>query len=297
MAELDSGCHQLNSSHQKLEIKPRHMDFPFGSLEKLKFVDDNIYKSAFIGGLSSAFPAGEREFLDSVRNYRDQITNPDLIKQVKGFIGQEGHHSHQHKMVNNELDRLGYNTDKVDQALKKVIDRRVKKLSNKWRLALTVAAEHVTAIMGEYVINHPEFLEGMEQPFKDLLLWHAVEEVEHKAVAFDVYMECEGDIKFLHKATRISTRLLHFRLTRHMFILAFNTKHWSNWKDFKQTMIWMFGKKGMWRALRKPYKEYFTEGFHPWRDGGLDLIEKWQQEYYHAEQNKDSQEYIAAHPV
>ena len=283
--------------HQKQEIKPRPMDFPFGTLKDLKFCDNNIYKSAFIGGLSSAFPAGEQEFVDSVRNYRDKVTNPDLIKQVKGFIGQEGHHSHQHRIVNQELDRLGYNTGKVELVLKKMIDRRVKKLSNKWRLALTVAAEHVTAIMGEYILTHPEFLDGMEQPFKDLLLWHAVEEIEHKAVAFDVYMECEGDIPFLRKAAKLSTRLLHIRLTRHMFILAFHSKHWANWKDFKECMTWMFGKKGMWRALRQPYKSFFTQDFHPWRDGGMELIEKWQNNYYRAEQDKNSEVYLQAHPA
>jgi len=287
----------MNKSHQRLEIKPRSMDFPFVTLKNLKFHDDNIYKSSFIAGLSAAFPAGEKEFVDSVKNYRDQVKTPELIKQVKGFIGQEGHHSHQHKMVNVELDRLGFSTEKVERVLQKMINRRIKKLSNKWRLALTVAAEHLTAIMGSYILTNPEFLEGMEQPFKDLLLWHAVEEVEHKAVAFDVYMECEGDKDFLKKATRISTRLFHVRLARHMFILAFNTKHWTNFKEFKTCMTWMFGKKGMWRALRKPYKAFFTDDFHPWRDGGEELISKWQTDYYRPEQNKQSDVYLQAKAV
>ncbi|MCF6193953.1 MAG: metal-dependent hydrolase [Kangiellaceae bacterium] len=281
--------------HQKQEIKPRHMDFPFFGLKDLKFVNGNIYKSAFIAGLSASFPAGEQEFVDSVRNYRDKISNVDLQNQVKGFIGQEGHHSHQHRLVNQELDRLGYQTGKVDQLLKDMIDRRVKKLDNKWRLALTVAAEHVTAIMGEYILDHPKFLDGMEKPFKDLLLWHAVEEIEHKSVAFDVYMECEGDIPFLHKATKISTRLIHLRLTRNMFVLAFRTKYWTSWKDFSGCMSWMFGKNGMWRTLRAPYKTFFTQDFHPWRDGGLELINKWQEEYYQADQDKNSLEYLQAH--
>ncbi len=284
-----------NKDHQKLDIKPRHMDFPFGSLKELKFFDHNIYKSAFMGGLSAAFPAGEGEFLDSVRNYREQIDNPDLLKQVKGFIGQEGHHSRQHQIVNRELDRLGYNSAKVEKILEKMIKNKLRKLTQQFRLAHTVCAEHVTAMMGEYVINHPEFLDGMEEPFKDLMLWHAVEEVEHKSVAYDVYMECVGDEEYLRKTMKLSIILLHFRLTRYMFVMAFSTKHWWNMKDLFGCISWMFGKKGMWRALRKPYKEFFTTGFHPWRDGGLELIEKWQNEYYRAEQNKHSPEYIAAH--
>ncbi len=273
-------------------IEPRQMDFPFGSMTKLKFHDDNIYKSAFMAGLSAAFPAGEKEFIDSVRNYRHRVKNPQLLAQIKGFMAQEGHHQHQHRLVNKELDRLGYNTDKVDRLLNKMINKRLKVLDDKTRLAFTVAAEHVTAIMGSYIINHPEFLNNMETPFKDLMLWHAVEEVEHKSVAFDVYMECEGDIKFLQKITRISTRLLHFRLSRNMLVLAFGTKYWASFKEFKNCMQWMFGKKGMWRALRKPYKQFFSENFHPWRDGGAELISKWQLEFYHPEQNRKSKAYL-----
>ncbi len=286
-----------NKDHQKMEIKPRHMDFPFGSLKSIKFFDDNIYKSAFMAGLSASFPAGEGEFLDSVREYREQIKNDDLLKQVRGFIGQEGHHSHQHALVNRELDRLGYKTKKVEDSLQKVIDTRVSKLTNKFRLAHTVSAEHITAIMAEYVINHPEFMDGMEEPFKDLFFWHAVEEVEHKSVAFDVYMEVVGDEKYLRKIMKISLFLIQVRLAKHMMILAFNTKHWWNLKEFGGFVSWMFGKKGMWRSLRKPYKEFFSENFHPWGNGGTHLIEKWTKDYYNPEQNKATQEYTAAHSV
>jgi len=283
-----------NKAHQKLEIKPRQMDFAFGSLKNLKYFDDNIYKSSFIAGLSAAFPPGEGEFLDSVKLYRDQITNPDLNRQVKGFIGQEGHHSHQHKIVNKELDRLGFNTDKVDKLLHKMINSRVKKLSNKFRLAHTVCAEHITALMGEHIINQPDFLKNMEAPMKDLMFWHAVEEVEHKSVAYDVYMECVGDRAYLNKTMKFAILALHFRLTRYMFMMAFSTKHWWNLKDLASTLKWMFGKGGMWRSLRKPYKAFYSDDFHPWRDGGLELIEKWKNDYYHPIQDKSSDEYLRA---
>ncbi len=284
-----------NNDHQKLVIKPRHMDFPFGSLKNIKFFDDNIYKSAFMAGLSASFPAGETEFLNSVKNYRDQIKNPALLKQVKGFIGQEGHHSHQHALVNKELDRLGYKTKKVEDALQKVIDTRVSKLTHKFRLAHTVSAEHITAIMAEYLINNPQYMDGLETPFKDLFFWHAVEEVEHKSVCFDVYMEVIGDEKYLAKIMKLSVFLIQMRLAKHMFILVFNSKHWWNLKEFGRFVSWMFGKGGMWRSLRKPYKEFFEGSFHPWGNGGLELIEKWSKDYYRPEQNKASPEYAAAH--
>ncbi|OUR61208.1 hypothetical protein A9Q73_11370, partial [Bermanella sp. 47_1433_sub80_T6] len=244
---------QPEFDHQKLDIKPRHMDFPFGSLKELKYFSDNIYKSSFMAGLSASFPAGEGEFLDSVRNYRDQIKNPDLKQQVKGFIGQEAHHSRQHEFVNSELDRLGYRTELVENALKKEIAKLKAKQSNQFRLAYTVCSEHITAIMAEHALNEPAFLAGMEAPMKDLLLWHAVEEIEHKSVAFDVYMEVVGDVKYLNKIMKICIIMLHIHLTQRMFKLAFNTKHWASFKEFGGFLSWMFGKGGMWRSLRQPF--------------------------------------------
>jgi len=79
--------------------------------------------------------------------------------------------------------------------------------------------------------------------------------------------------------------------------LAFNTKHWASWREFKECVVWMFGKNGMWQGLRDPYKQFYTEDFHPWRGGGAELIDKWQKNYYHPEQNKNSVEYLESHPA
>jgi len=287
----------FNQDHQKMEIKPRHMDFPFGSLKNVKFFDDNIYKSAFVVGMSAGFPVGEGEFLASVRNYRDQITNPDLLKQVRGFIGQEGHHSNQHAKVNEELDRLGYNTQKIDRSFRKTTDKYVIPRSDKFRLAHTVCYEHLTSIMGEYALNDSRFLEGMDEPFKDLMLWHCVEEVEHKSVAYDVYMETIGDIKYLHRVMKLTITVLNLRLTKYMFIMAFSTKHWANLKDLTGFFSWVFGKGGIMRSLYKPFKEFYKKDFHPWHNGGFDLIEKWEKELSRPEQNKANKEYLQANPT
>jgi len=284
-------------NHQKLEIKPRHMNFPFGSLNRVKFFDDNIYKSAFVVGMSAGFPVGEGEFLASVRNYRKQITNPELLKQVRGFIGQEGHHSNQHAKVNEELDRLGYNTKKIDRSFKKTTDKYVATRSDKFRLAHTVCYEHLTSIMGEYALSDPKFFEGMDTPIKDLMLWHCVEEVEHKSVAYDVYMETVGDVKYLHRVMKLTVTVLSLRLTKYMFLMAFSTKHWASLKDLAGYFSWVFGKEGMIRSLYKPFKEFYKKDFHPWHNGGLDLIEKWEHELSRPEQNKANSEYLQAKPT
>ncbi len=283
--------------HQKLEIKPRHMNFPFGSLNNVKFFDDNIYKSAFIVGMSAGFPVGEGEFLASVRNYRKQIKNPELLKQVRGFIGQEGHHSNQHAKVNKELDRLGYNTQKIDQSFRKTTDRYVVPRSDKFRLAHTVCYEHLTGILGEMLLDESRFLKGMDIPMKDLMLWHCVEEVEHKSVAYDVYMETIGDVKYLHRVMHLTITVLSFRLMKYMFRMAFSTKHWASLKDLSGFFSWTIGKEGFMRTLYKPFKSFYKKDFHPWENGGLELIEKWEKELSKPEQNKANKEYLQTSPA
>jgi predicted metal-dependent hydrolase len=61
----------------------------------------------FFNALSLLFPAGERFFMDSVRNYRDQIDDPVLKKQVLGFIGQEAMHTREHVEYNDLLQEAG----------------------------------------------------------------------------------------------------------------------------------------------------------------------------------------------
>src|SRR5690606_41942592 len=53
----------------------------------------------------------------------------------------------------------------------------------------TCALEHFTAMLAETILEHPEMLEGMDERVLPLWLWHAVEESEHKSVAFDVYQD------------------------------------------------------------------------------------------------------------
>src|SRR5207244_3358365 len=57
----------------------------------------------------------------------------------------------------------------------------------KGHLAVTIALEHFTAIMADAMLTNDGVLEGADPRMAALWRWHAIEETEHKAVAFDVY--------------------------------------------------------------------------------------------------------------
>lgn len=275
----------------ELKIKPRQMSFPFSNIEKRFFWGGNSLLTVFAGALSSTFPPGESEFIESVRNYRGQITDAVLKEQIKGFIGQEGHHKHQHKRANIELTKLGINAVRLEKHLEKDIEKYIqrKQVSPKFRLAMTVGMEHLTAIMAEHILSNPEILEALDPTVQELLFWHAVEEIEHKAVAFDVFMQCENDQKYLRRTLRLITVLFSLRITCYMIALLFWAKKMPSWKDIKGFFSFMFNKKsGLISGIRSHYKDYFKDWFHPWDHANQDLVDMWKEKMYRPEHDINS---------
>jgi predicted metal-dependent hydrolase len=150
--------------------------------------------SHFVAGLSGAFPPGEEGFIRSVRRFADRITDPELKKRVAGFIGQESMHGQEHRHLNEKLIAMGYPIAWWDSESFK--DRRIRfedRLPAHVHLALTAAAEHYTAVLAERVLSSDELQSIPADPeVWHLLNWHALEELEHKSVAFDVYRAVGG---------------------------------------------------------------------------------------------------------
>ena len=268
----------------KLKIKPRHMSFPFNEVKEKFFFGGNSLLTVFAGALSSTFPPGESEFIESVRNYRDQVTDETLKQQIKGFIGQEGHHSHQ--QANIALTELGIDAVRLEKHLERDLKKYTarKYVTPKFRLAMTVGMEHLTAIMAEHVLTTPESLGPLNETVQELLYWHAVEEIEHKAVAFDVFMLCENDQKYLRRVLRLVSFLFTVRIACYMVALLFWARKMPSWKDIKGFGSFMFNKKtGLIPGIRSNYKDYFKEGFHPWDHANQALVDMWKEKMYRPE--------------
>ena len=70
-----------------VQIKPRNRSHDISAALRGEWLDNNAFLTAFFNGMSIAFPVGEKFFIDSVRHYADQITDPVLKEQIKGFCG------------------------------------------------------------------------------------------------------------------------------------------------------------------------------------------------------------------
>ena len=165
--------------------QPRTPRIGFVGVPK-KWLANSAASSHIVNGVNLLFPAGERFFVRAVRHYLPQIEDPELAARVRGFFGQEGRHAQAHERFFDTLREQGYDIDAILGPYEAFAYGQVERLSPPaLRLAVTVACEHFTALMAEDALTD-NVLEYAHPALRQLLEWHAAEELEHKSVAFDV---------------------------------------------------------------------------------------------------------------
>jgi len=238
---------------------------------------DHPFKTAWFNAMSITFPLGEKFFIDSVRYYADEIDDPKLMEDIRGFCGQEGFHRREHDRYNRTLCELrGYDLDYLENRLEKNIALATKFMSPLEQLAMTAALEHITAIMAESSLSEGSpMMKVTDMAMKDLWDWHAAEEMEHKSVAFDVYRAVGGTEKLRRRMMRQATFfLLVDVLVGLVHMLRRDRKMWS-FRLWAQGWKFLFFQNGIVRRVWPAYREYFREGFHPWQRDTRDLLAAW----------------------
>lgn len=170
---------------ERRPITPRSPEFEYADLPRYWFANNPV-ATQMANGVNLLFPAGERFFIRSVKHFVDRIEDPALREQVRGFYAQEARHGAAHQRQFDVLRAQGYDLE----GFTKVYDRLAwgvlePAFSPEMRLAVTTALEHYTAIMAEGALAHVS-LDLAHPKMQRLLKWHACEEIEHKAVCFDV---------------------------------------------------------------------------------------------------------------
>ena len=243
--------------------------------------DGDLISSHLMAVMSSLFPEGEDFFVRSVRHFRDQISDPDLKRQVSGFIGQEAVHGREHRALNDRLTELGYPTRRIDRIVKASLAFRWKYLPKKSSLAMTAALEHFTATLAELALSNEQaraqFGDG---EVRNLLLWHALEESEHKAVAFDVYRAVGGS-----ELNRIWT----MQVTRFGFVVVTSILVALSMLGDRETYRRGVVRKS-WRELRRApmmqrdiwdqLRDYTRRDFHPDDRDTTHLVEQWREQLF-----------------
>lgn len=275
---------QAQAISQSISISGRKMDFAFDFDDIPRhWIKRNPFRSTFMNSLSCMFPEGEKMFMDAVRDCQKNIKNPSntLLEQVKGFIKQEAIHGHEHAQYNDFLRKWGYPIDKINRFEKKEKIWMRKYIPASHRLAITCALEHFTAIMAHQVLTNPMTTRDMHPQFKEMWRWHAIEETEHKAVAFDVYQEAVGSYWLRVFVMLEVTLMFCFRTTLYQAIFLWKDRQLFNPKVWWQGLHFYFlegGFRGLVPSMARDYLAYFKRDFHPWQQDNRDLLQEWNQE-------------------
>ena len=224
----------------------------------------DAFRSAFFNALSMSFPAGEQFFIDSVRNGLKTLAEPERERyaaEVQGFIGQEATHRRIHNLFNNHLIDQGYTNDIEQRATRRMAANAHNDPRN--HVAATAATEHFTALFADWILHHPEALEGAQPRLQTLWQWHCAEESEHRNTAFDLYTAMGGSHAWRVRIFRYVTLTFLTDVARQTVLNLWHDGSLFNWRTWRSAATLLFAKDGMLRSNYPLWKDYLRADFHP----------------------------------
>nr|WP_208402925.1 metal-dependent hydrolase [Sphingomonas japonica] len=265
-----------------MTITPRDVRFGRDTRYRRWWLNDDPIATAFYNALSVTFPKGEGFFVDSVRRFREG-TPPRLHAEIGAFVKQEVIHTREHVAFNRHVVDQGYDISRLEAR----VDRELALTRDRpaiGKLAATMCLEHFTAIIAHELVANPAHLAGGDQQAADLWRWHAIEEIEHKGVAYDTWLHATRDwtrfrrwwVKALVMV--ITTKKFFSGRTEGMLDLLEQDGLRGagvKWRLFK----YAFGRPGMARKVLGAWASFFLPGFHPWNHDDRSLIGLVDSEY------------------
>ncbi|MBV1882732.1 MAG: metal-dependent hydrolase [Pseudomonadales bacterium] len=271
-----------NRTRPGVEILPRKPKFgPFDKINKY-WAMGNPAVSFGQSFFSLVIPEGEKFFIRTVNAVRDQITDPELLEDVKAFAKQEGVHAKYHDDFNAHLVKYGFDADAITRDANQLFTFSEKIFTKKAALAITAFAEHITAMGAAMEFRFPEFTEDSDPKAVEFWHWHAAEEMEHKSVAFDVFKEVGGSY-----FTRVGA-IVGFGAISSVFFPRLVLRELKGFKNHQSSEVpiplsriarkypginMRMAKFGSWYFM-----QYFKPNFHPWNIDNSHYIDEWKSE-------------------
>jgi len=265
-----------------VSVTPRDIHFRTESAHGTAWLGGDPIATAVFNALSLTFPDGERLFMDSVRAFRGQLQGK-LAADARAFIAQEAIHSREHTAFNAGLDRTHYPVDWIEASVRRRI-AFLRKLGPMRMLGVTIALEHFTAMLADMFDADPQLWAGTPAEILRLWRWHAMEETEHKAVAFDVFQEATRNWsaarRYFFRVHVMALVSLHFTRDVIWFAAALlEAEGTGRWRARWQVTWFLFGTPGLFRKVGPRYRDWYRPGFHPWNHDNRQRLETWRKQF------------------
>ncbi|WP_337180770.1 metal-dependent hydrolase [Sphingopyxis granuli] len=249
-------------------IERRNWKFGRGTTARRWWHGGDAGRTAFYNALSSTFPIGEKFFMSAVRHYRDEAPEA-LREQIDDFIFQESTHSREHVFFNRQARDAGYDLTSSEERAARTI-AWAKRRPPIMQLAGTCALEHFTATLANAILADPAHLAGADAEAQRMWRWHAIEEIEHKAVAYDTLVLAMRSRSPFRRWTLRSFTMLAAGVRFH-YVVFRNTADLlrqdgkNNLRTWAGLFSYLYGKPGLMRLLLRDLFAYFRPNFHPWQ--------------------------------
>ncbi len=268
-----------SSTPEEIVIEPRRPEFDFSNVDKYWLKDP--FTSHFMNALSIVVPLSERTVIDIVRKNADKITDPRLIRDIDALIRQEGRHALMHMRCNDLLEKCGYPAIRPFERFHKFFIRLLRRISPPTcELAMPAAFEHFTsAISRDFIVKQKIWVGDQSNAAIDFTNWHALEELEHQAVCFDVFSALEKRTWLLTlslffiwmPATLISVYGLQLYLLLKDGILL-RRENWGPYLKFIFQSLPMLTRGAL---------KYVDKGFRPWSPKDVQVYQAHKESIQH----------------
>ncbi len=242
----------------------------------------DAYGTAWHNALSATFPRGEAFFIEAVKAHRDGAS-PKLAEEIRAFVKQEINHTREHIAFNRLAEDHGYDIKAIDKRVEEMLaltkDRPV--ILN---LAATMALEHYTAMMAAEFLANPNHFKDSDPEVRAMWQWHAIEEIEHKGVAFDTWNHATRDWTSFRrwKVRSLMMLIVSFNFFKHRWEDTLNLlaqDGLSGWKVKLKLAKYLLWSPGVVRRIFPAWLAYFKPGFHPWDHDDRALIRRYEGEF------------------
>ncbi len=258
-----------------LEITPRDRRFGREASQDRWWYNNDPVGTAFFNALSVTFPRGEAYFVEAVKAHREGVP-PKLEREIRAFVQQEVMHSREHVAFNRKVSETGYDIS----PLEKVVEESLEATKDRPAivdLAVTMALEHYTALLAQQILKNEKGFASADPEWANLWRWHAIEEIEHKGVAYDTWMHATKDWsrwqrwKVKSRVMLLVTMMFWPKRVRGMKALLAQDGI-TGARAMGRILWFMFGTPGMLRKALPQWIAYFLPGFHPWNHDDRELI-------------------------
>lgn len=248
-------------------IIPRRVTFSWQQ-PPIHWLDGRPGMTHVANALHLLFPPGERWFARAGHRLLPRIQDPKLIADARGFMGQEGNHARTHDTFLAILAAQGFRLRNVSEFLERDFERHGRILPLKLQIAIISGVEHYTAALGRWAFERGVF-DGADPMLRDLFLWHAAEELEHKSVAFDLRQATAPGYARRIIGMCIATFGLVVSWTILGAILVAQDRETTTGEVLRDLARAHRQGKAPWGTIVRAFFQYLRPGFHPSQDDDL----------------------------